>query len=134
VVRLGRDLRRLAAMEPLWPIGSASGYHPVTWGYLAGELHRRVDGRTMGAALREDFAEPHGLDLVDRACRTPSTVAWRRCSGPNALPDFGEANEPRRLAFGTPWAAPGGRGGPDWRRAEIPSANGHATAPALAGS
>ena len=54
---------KLAAMAPLWPPGSASGYHPITFGYLAGEIFRRVDGRTMGAALREDLAGPFGLDL-----------------------------------------------------------------------
>ena len=54
---------KLAAMAPIWPPGTASGYHPITFGYLAGEIFRRVDGRTMGAALREDLAEPFGLDL-----------------------------------------------------------------------
>jgi CubicO group peptidase (beta-lactamase class C family) len=51
---------------------------------------------------------------------------------PPALPDLGEITEAKRLAFLTPWASPGGRGGAEWRRFEIPSANGHATAPALA--
>jgi CubicO group peptidase (beta-lactamase class C family) len=48
------------------------------------------------------------------------------------MPHFGEVNEPTRVAFLTPWASPGGRGQAEWRRAEIPSANGHATALALA--
>jgi CubicO group peptidase (beta-lactamase class C family) len=48
------------------------------------------------------------------------------------LPQFGAMNEAVKAAFMTKWAAPGGRGTADWRRAEIPSANGHATAPALA--
>lgn len=122
---------RIAAMAPLWPIGSASGYHPVTWGYIAGEIFRRVDGRTMGAALREDFAEPHRLDLWiglpdSEHGRTPEMQR------PKALPNLGGANEARRLAFGTRWSSPAGRSGAEWRRAEIPSANGHATAPALA--
>src|ERR1700744_5080927 len=54
---------RLAAMAPLWPPGTASGYHPITFGYLAGEIFRRADGRTMDVALRQDLAEPFGLDL-----------------------------------------------------------------------
>ena len=45
---------QLAALTPIWPPGTASGYHPVTFGYIAGEIFRRVDGRTMGRALRED--------------------------------------------------------------------------------
>jgi CubicO group peptidase (beta-lactamase class C family) len=122
---------RLAAMAPLWPIGSASGYHPVTFGYLAGEIFRRVDGRTLGTALREDIAEPVGLDLW---IGLPDSE-FARCADmrrPPAMPDLGEITEPKRLAFLTPWASPGGRSSAEWRRFEIPSANGHATAPALA--
>ena len=48
------------------------------------------------------------------------------------MPDFGEINAATKAAFLTPWSSPGGRGQAEWRRIEIPSANGHATAPALA--
>ena len=122
---------KLAAMAPLWPPGTASGYHPVTFGYLAGEIFRRVDGRTMGAALREDLAVPLGLDLwIGLPDAEHGRVA--QMERPKTLPKFGEINAATRAAFLTPWASPGGRGSADWRRAEIPSANGHATAPALA--
>ena len=123
--------RRLAEMAPLWPPGSASGYHPVTFGYIVGEIFRRVDGRTLGTALREDIAAPHDLDLW---IGLPDSE-HARCADmrrPPALPDLGEMTEPKRLAFMTPWASPGGRSGAEWRRFEIPSANGHATAPSLA--
>ena len=63
LVRPQAVLDRLAAQAPMWPPGTASGYHPITIGYLAGELFRLADGRSMGTALREDFAEPFGLDL-----------------------------------------------------------------------
>jgi CubicO group peptidase (beta-lactamase class C family) len=122
---------RLAAMTPLWPPTSASGYHPVTFGYLAGEIFRRADGRTMGAALREDIAAPLGLDLW---IGLPD-AEHARCAQvrrPPAMPDLGPLTEIKRLAFLTRWASPGGRGEAAWRRAEIPSVNGHATAPALA--
>ena len=122
---------KLAAMAPIWPVGSASGYHPITFGYLAGEIFRRVDGRTMGTALREDIAGPLGLDLW---IGLPDSE-HERCAElmrPSALPKFGAMNDAVKAAFLTPWAAPGGRGTADWRRVEIPSANGHATAPALA--
>ena len=122
---------RLAAMTPLWPPGSASGYHPVTFGYLAGEIFRRADGRTLGTALREDIAAPLGLDLwIGLPDREHGRVAEVR--RPPAMPDLGPITEIKRLAFLTKWASPGGRGEAAWRRAEIPSANGHATAPALA--
>jgi CubicO group peptidase (beta-lactamase class C family) len=122
---------RLAAMTPLWPPGSASGYHPVTFGYLAGEIFRRVDGRTIGTALREDLAAPHGLDLwIGLPDAEHTRVAQVR--RPPAMPDLGEMTEPRRLAFFTRWAYPGGVDAATALRGEIPSANGQATAPALA--
>jgi CubicO group peptidase (beta-lactamase class C family) len=122
---------KLAAMAPLWPPGTASGYHPITFGYIAGEIFRRVDGRTMGRALREDLAEPFGLDLwIGLPESEDARVA--DLQRPSDLPHFGEHNEPTRVAFLTPWASPGGRNQAEWRRAEIPSANGHATALALA--
>jgi CubicO group peptidase (beta-lactamase class C family) len=122
---------KLAAMKPLWPVGSASGYHPITFGYLAGEIFRRVDGRTMGTALREDIAVPAGLDLwIGLPDAEHGRVA--ELKRPTTLPKFGPLNEAVTAAFLTPWASPGGRSGADWRRMEIPSANGHATAPALA--
>src|SRR5260221_1372039 len=55
--------QRLETMTPMWPPGTASGYHAVTFGYLAGEIFRRVDGRGLGVALREDIAAPVELDL-----------------------------------------------------------------------
>ena len=122
---------RLAALAPMWPPGSASGYHPVTFGYLAGEIFRRVDGRTLGTALRQDIAEPFGLDLW---IGLPDSE-HARCADlrrPPAMPALGEITPAKQAAFLTKWASPGGRSGADWRRAEIPSANGHATAPALA--
>ena len=122
---------KLAAMTPLWPPATASGYHPVTFGYLAGEVFRRVDGRTLGRALHEDLARPLGLDLW---IGLPD-LEFDRCADvrrPPAMPDLGPLTDIKRAAFLTPWSSPGGRSQADWRRMEIPSANGHATAKALA--
>ncbi len=121
----------LAAMAPLWPPGTASGYHPITFGYLAGEIFRRIDGRMIGTALREDVAGPLGLDLW---IGLPDSEHGR-CADmrrPPHLPDLGAPSPFKSAAFMTKWASPAGRSLADWRRAEIPSANGHATAPALA--
>ena len=122
---------RLAAMAPIWPPGTASGYHPITFGYLAGEVFRRADGRTMGQALREDLAEPLGLDLW---IGLPDAEAGRvaELQRPSALPDFGNQNPATKAAFLTPWAQPGGKGADALRRFELPSATGYATALALA--
>jgi CubicO group peptidase (beta-lactamase class C family) len=118
-------------MAPLWPPGTASGYHPVTFGYLAGEIFRRIDGRTIGVALREDLAEPLGLDLW---IGLPD-AEHARCAAmqkPPAAPNLGPTTEPKRVAFMTKWASPGHVSLAEWRRADIPSVTGHATAPALA--
>jgi CubicO group peptidase (beta-lactamase class C family) len=122
---------RLEAMAPLWPPGAASGYHPVTFGYLAGELFRRVDGRTMGQALRQDLAGPLGLDLFI-GLPEEEDVRVAELERPKALPRFGAMTPALKAAFLSPWSSPGGRGGTVWRRAEIPSANGHASALGLA--
>jgi CubicO group peptidase (beta-lactamase class C family) len=53
----------LAAMTPLWRPGTEVEYHAVTYGFLVGEVIRRITGRSVGAFLREAFAEPLGLDL-----------------------------------------------------------------------
>jgi CubicO group peptidase (beta-lactamase class C family) len=122
---------RLAAMAPLWPPGTASGYHPVTFGYLAGEIFRRADGRTLGAALREDLAGPLGLDLwIGLPDAEHARVAEVR--RPSALPELGQITKPKELAFLTRWAQPSAADAGRLRRAEIPSLSGHATALALA--
>ncbi|HEY1414561.1 MAG TPA: serine hydrolase domain-containing protein [Caulobacteraceae bacterium] len=122
---------RLAAMSPMWPPGTASGYHPVTFGYLAGEIFRRATGRGLGDAFRDDIGRPFGLDawvgLPDS--EHPRCAETRK---PSVLPDLGPLTEPRRVAFRTAWAAPAGVSLDDWRRASIPSVTGHATAVALA--
>ena len=120
----------LAALAPMWPPGSASGYHALTWGYIAGELARRASGRTLGAILREDICTPLGIDFQ---IGLPA-VDDARCADmqrPRALPNLGAANDFKRAAFLKPWSQPN-RTGPDWRRVEIPSANGHGTARAVA--
>jgi CubicO group peptidase (beta-lactamase class C family) len=122
---------RLAAMAPLWPRGSASGYHPITVGYLVGEIFRRLDGRSLGTALRQDVCQPLDLDIWI-GLPTDEHGRCAQMQRPKALPDLGPRTEARRLAFGTAWAAPSGREGSHWRSMEIASANGHATAPALA--
>ena len=53
----------LAAQKPIWPPGTRHGYHMRTFGWLVGELVRRVDGRTIGAFWRDEIADPLGLDF-----------------------------------------------------------------------
>lgn len=120
----------LAPLDPLWAPGSAHGYHPLTWGYFIGELVRRIDGRTLGTVLREDFAEPHEIDF-QIGTPAPDHPRVADIMRPRALPELGEINDATRAAFLTKWASPD-RGGAIWREIEIPSANGIGTAKAVA--
>jgi CubicO group peptidase (beta-lactamase class C family) len=126
-----RICAKLAAMAPMWPVGTASGYHPITVGYISGEIFRRVDSRSMGTALREDLSGPLGLDVwIGLPEAEHGRVA--EIQRPSALPNFGEINEPTKAAFLTPWSAAAGKSPAEWRSMEIPSTNGHATAEGLA--
>jgi CubicO group peptidase (beta-lactamase class C family) len=124
-------LDRLAAQGPMWPLGTGSGYHPITVGYLANEVFRLVDGRTMGRALAEDFARPFGLDLwIGLPEAEHGRVAALR--KPSKATDLGTIDAIKTAAFLDRGSAPGGRGSAEWRSIEIPSANLHGTARDLA--
>jgi CubicO group peptidase (beta-lactamase class C family) len=49
-------------LEPLWEPGTANGYHAINYGWLVGELVRRIDGRPISRFLAEEVAGPLGLD------------------------------------------------------------------------
>ena len=53
----------IARSEPWWEPGTAQGYHMVTFGFILGEVVRRVTGRTLGQYLRTEIAEPMGIDV-----------------------------------------------------------------------
>jgi len=53
----------LAAEEPWWPPGSGHGYHVNTFGFLGGELLRRITGQLPGEYLRREVAGPLGADV-----------------------------------------------------------------------
>lgn len=54
----------LAAQRPLWDLSTGRhGYHALTFGWLAGELVRRVDGRTIGRYFADEVAGPLGLEF-----------------------------------------------------------------------
>ncbi|MER5643617.1 serine hydrolase domain-containing protein [Streptosporangium sp. NPDC002524] len=53
----------LAAQRPFWEPGTEHGYHAHTYGWLVGEVVRRVTGRGIGTFLAEEIAAPLGLDL-----------------------------------------------------------------------
>jgi CubicO group peptidase (beta-lactamase class C family) len=53
----------LAAQRPAWVPGTAHGYHGRTYGWLVGEVIRRVSGRGVGTFFAEEIAGPTGLDF-----------------------------------------------------------------------
>jgi CubicO group peptidase (beta-lactamase class C family) len=56
-------IRALEAQAPLWPPGTAHGYHARTFGFLLDELVRRIAGKTLSAYWQEKFARPLRLDF-----------------------------------------------------------------------
>src|SRR5690242_18947042 len=56
-------IHALEQQAPVWDPGSEHGYHAVTYGYLVGELVRRVSGHSIGTYFREEIAEPLGIDF-----------------------------------------------------------------------
>lgn len=89
----------LAAMAPVWEPGTGHGYHAVTYGWLVGEVIRRVSGRSVGRFVAEELAGPLGLDLwVGLPDEQQARVAPLTNRGPG-----GEA-------AGTPESAPPGEG------------------------
>ena len=54
---------RLADTAPLFPVDSTHGYHALTFGWLAGELVRRVTGKSLGDFVREEIAGPLGAEM-----------------------------------------------------------------------
>ncbi|HEY1990584.1 MAG TPA: serine hydrolase domain-containing protein, partial [Acidimicrobiales bacterium] len=53
----------LSAQKPLWEPGTAHGYHALTYGWLVGEVVRRVSGKSLGAFFAEEVAAPLGLEF-----------------------------------------------------------------------
>ncbi len=124
---------RFAAMEPMWPLGEGTGYHPISFGVLADAVVRRADakGRTVGGILREELAGPRDIDFHIGVSDTDQARAADHVLPPRP-PHLGKMNIWREAAFLKPWSSPGRRGAAAWRSAELPAANGHGSANAIA--
>ena len=123
----------LAAMAPLWPPGSRCVYHPMTYGFLVGELVRRVDGRSLGQFIAEEISQPLGLSFfvglplaeeprVAELSAHEKAYDWVRFGAQSDYPH----------AFQKPGLNALLANERAWREAEIPGANGHADARSLA--
>ncbi len=128
-----KTIAQLEQQTPIFEPGSASGYHPVTYGFLAGEIARRVDPeqRTLGMILREELCQRENADVW---IGLPSSE-HDRCADmqkPKAMADMGEITDATRWAFMKPWSSPGGMGAAAWRETELAGSNCQATARGLA--
>jgi CubicO group peptidase (beta-lactamase class C family) len=63
VLDYGGVIHALEAQQPLWPPGTAHGYHARTFGFLVDELVRRIAGKTLSDYWQENFARPLSLDF-----------------------------------------------------------------------
>jgi CubicO group peptidase (beta-lactamase class C family) len=54
---------RLANERPFWEPGTAHGYHGLTYGWLVGELVRRISGQSIGHFFRREVGEPADVDF-----------------------------------------------------------------------
>jgi CubicO group peptidase (beta-lactamase class C family) len=149
----------LADSVPAWEPGTQHGYHAVTYGWLVGEVVRRVSGRSLGTFFREEFAEPLGIEFWiglpdEQQSRVAPLIPMGGHQLTPMLAEEGPGSDdpaPKGLmemleAFLGPdnlvakaLTAPGGAlasesvwNEPRLRAAEIPSANGVTNAPSLA--
>jgi len=133
----------LAAHTPWWEPGTRHGYHAFTYGYLIGEVLRRITGKTLGAYLREEIAQPLGLDFhIGLDAQHDGRVAQMIGADPpppSAPPNlFSEAFQDKESitykALSNPLSLMQVKtiNTREWRGAEIAAANGHGTARALA--
>ncbi|HZX17614.1 MAG TPA: serine hydrolase domain-containing protein [Pseudomonas sp.] len=133
----------LAAEQPWWVLGEGHGYAPITYGWLVGEVLRRVEGRGPGESIVARTAKPLGLDfhvgLADAEFDRVAIIS--RGKG-----NFGDAAAQRLLktmmsepaamstrAFTNPPSIMTSTNKPEWRRMQQPAANGHGNARSLAG-
>jgi CubicO group peptidase (beta-lactamase class C family) len=129
----------LAAQRPWWEPGTAHGYHVNTFGFLVGELVRRVIGGTLGAMVARDMAGPLGANFfigvpeheLERVAEFIGMLT------PPPATDEAEMTELQRMEYGAYFNPPELSGSGvintrQWRMAELPSTNGHATARGIA--
>ena len=128
-----RVVDALAAMAPLWPPGSRCVYHPLTYGFLSGELIRRIDGRSPGRFIAEEIAKPLKLDLHIGLAAADDARAAQMSVGAKAY-DWVRQGEQSAYphAFRNPSLSATAPNQRAWRAAEVPGGNAHSDARSLA--
>ena len=54
-------IRAIEAQKPEWEPGTEHSYHAVTFGFLIGEIVRRITGKSLGTFFADEVAAPLGL-------------------------------------------------------------------------
>jgi CubicO group peptidase (beta-lactamase class C family) len=132
----------LEKQEPWWEPGTKHGYHAFTYGWLVGEVVRRITGKTLGTYFREKIAEPLGADFH---IGTPEECDPQIAEViPPEMPDLSKPNLLTQLLADSESMSFKAIANPpdlmnmavansvEWRRAEIPAANGHGNARSVA--
>ena len=134
----------LAKEEPFWEPGTRNGYHAFTFGWLVGEVVRRVSGKSLGAFFRDEVAGPLGIDFqIGATPETEGRVAPILFPAPPAAGEDPGAFYTRALTDPTSvqglivlnnggWFGPGCNA-PEAHAAEVPAAGGLTNARGLAG-
>lgn len=124
---------RLAAQEPWWEPGTASGYHAMNYGHLIGALIQRITGRSFGRFFAEELAGPLGADF--HIGTGPEHFDRIATLIPPDLPEFDQSLLPQdSVMFKTlfqPLLDFAECGTPAWRAAET-AVNGHGNARSIA--
>jgi CubicO group peptidase (beta-lactamase class C family) len=115
----------LAAQAPFWKPGSAPGYHGYTFGYLVGEVVRRITGQSLGTFFRREIAAPLDADFhiglePEHDPRVADLIPPERPSV-----DAGSPNPLMENMIHNPGTTPLTTRTRAWRAAEIPAAGGH---------
>jgi CubicO group peptidase (beta-lactamase class C family) len=120
-------IHALEEEEPWWEPGTANGYHALTYGYLAGEVIRRVSGQSIGAFIRKEIAGPLGADFLLGFGPEEDARIAEMVPPEDAFADLAPDSMLVRVMANPPFdnSAANTR---EWRAAEIPAANGHGNA------
>lgn len=124
-------IKKLEMAKPFWQPGTAHGYHPVTFGFLAGEIIQRTIGKPFPDVARAVLSDPHDLDIW---FGVPDVQSHRVADliRPTQIPNLSNITPERQAAFMQKWSTPAARGSAQWRQANMPAVNMHATAASLA--
>jgi CubicO group peptidase (beta-lactamase class C family) len=139
----------LADQKPLWEPGTAHGYHALTFGWLVGEVVRRVSGMSIGSFFAREVAEPLDLEFwiglppseEHRVAPLTMTLDYIADMDPEQLAAMATTFGPdglgtRALFLNGAFGGFGEGGGPfnlpEVHAAEVPAANGITTARSLA--